>query len=186
MDDVGQYERAFSHWLEANALKRHLVKYDEAEERRSFQAIRELIDASLLERFADVGNPSPVPIFIVGMPRSGTTLLEQILATHPLVHGGGELPVMGRVLSGVTDPAGRPIPYPLYLAKPHAAGLRHLADAYLAGLPALPPGKTRITDKMPANFLCVGLIRLLLPGAKSSTRCATRSTPVYPVFLGCS
>ena len=122
--------------------------------------------AQLFQQFPDAGDPSATPIFVLGMPRSGTTLIEQILASHSSVHGGGELPFMGQVACNVRNPAGQIVPFPLYLQAPTADGLRRLGRAYLDKLPPLPEGKTRITDKMPANFLYVGLIRLILPNAK--------------------
>ena len=113
------------------------------------------------------GDPSPVPIFIVGMPRSGSTLVEQILASHPQVHAAGELTNLNRVVQAVADSAaaGR-----FLIRRTHwaldADGLRRLGQAYLASLPPLPDGKTRITDKVPSNFFHVGLIRLILPNAR--------------------
>ena len=83
LEDIGDYARAFEHLLQGNALKRREVHYDEAAYQQDFQLIADLFDSELLDRFAGVGDPSPVPIFIVGMPRSGSTLVEQILASHP-------------------------------------------------------------------------------------------------------
>ena len=125
-----------------------------------------MFDASLLDRFRGAGDPSPVPIFVLGMPRSGSTLVEQILASHPQVHAAGELTNLDRVVNTVSDAAGRPVPFPACIRALDADGLRRLGQAYLASLPTPPDGKTRITDKMPANFFHVGLIRLILPNAR--------------------
>ena len=103
LEDVGDYPRAFEHWLQGNALKRREVHYNEAACQRTFQAIADVFDASLLDRFDGAGDPSPVPIFIVGMPRSGSTLVEQILASHPQVHAAGELTNLDRVVKTVSD-----------------------------------------------------------------------------------
>jgi tetratricopeptide (TPR) repeat protein len=166
LEDAGQYDRAFEQWLAGNALKRREVNHDEAGETQTFLRVREVIDSKLLESLATAGDPSPVPIFIVGMPRSGSTLIEQILASHPLVHGAGELPQLASIAHNVVDVRRQPIPYPEYLAQPHAEGLRQLGRAYLINAPALPAGKTRMTDKMPGNYRYIGLIRLILPNAK--------------------
>ena len=91
LEDVGDYPRAFEHLLQGNALKRREVDYDEASPPRGLQLVADVFDPELLERFQGVGDPSPVPIFIVGMPRSGSTLVEQILASHPQVQAAGEL-----------------------------------------------------------------------------------------------
>ena len=138
------------------------------------------IDASLLKRLEGVGDPSLVPVFIVGMPRSGSTLVEQILASHPQVHAAGELTNLNRVVQSASNGAG--LPFPACIARCGADDLRRLGADYLARLPALPDGKTRIIDKAPGNFLYVGLIYgwfCLMPG--SSTPCATPWRPVFRV-----
>ncbi len=166
LEDVGDYPRAFEQLLRGNALARSEIVYDEAGCQRGFQLLAELFDESLFERFAAAGDPSQVPIFIVGMPRSGSTLVEQILASHPQVHAAGELKNLDRIANMVTDSAGRRIPFPQCISVLDADGLRRVGQAYLASLPALPAGKTRIADKAPTNFLRVGLIRLILPNAR--------------------
>jgi tetratricopeptide (TPR) repeat protein len=166
LEDVGDYGRAFEQWLEGNALKRREVDYDEASCQRGFRAIAELFDSSLLNRFRAPGDPSPVPIFIVGMPRSGTTLVEQILASHPQVQAAGELTNLDQVVQAALGSGGRPIGYPQWIRGLDANGFRRLGQAYLASLPPLSDGKTRITDKLPGNFLRVGLIHLILPNAR--------------------
>ncbi len=166
LEDVGDYPRAFEHLLQGNALKRREVHYNEAAHQQIFQRIVDVFDADLLERFAGVGDPSPAPIFVLGMPRSGSTLVEQILASHPQVHAAGELKNLDRVVKTVTDAGGRPVPYPQGIATLDAAGFRRLGQAYLTSLPTPPAGKTRITDKAPGNFFHVGLIHLILPNAR--------------------
>ena len=165
LEDIGQYDRAFAHWLQGNKLKRQEFG-QEGQEEQMVRLLVELFTPDLCRQFATAGDPSRVPIFIVGMPRSGTSLIEQILASHPLVEGGGELSTLGSVVGAVRDASRRPIPYPLFLAHPRAAGLKRLGEQYLAKLPPLPEGKTRMTDKMPGNFQYAGLIRLILPNAK--------------------
>jgi tetratricopeptide (TPR) repeat protein len=90
-DDLEEYERCFEHLLEGNALKRRCISYDEAATLDRFRRTTEVFTLELMRAKQDFGDPSPVPVFIVGMPRSGTTLIEQILASHPKVFGGGEL-----------------------------------------------------------------------------------------------
>ena len=124
-----------------------------------------MLDSGLFERVQGSGDPSELPIFIVGMPRSGSTLTEQILASHPLVYGGDELRTLNRVANDVSTPDGRRIGYPAYAPALATLG-RRLGQAYLAQLPKLPESKVRITDKMPENFVMVGLIHLILPNAR--------------------
>jgi tetratricopeptide (TPR) repeat protein len=166
LEDVGDYGRAFEHWLRGNALKRSEVHYDQASCRQGLRAIVDLFDSGLLDRFRAPGDPSPVPIFIVGMPRSGSTLIEQILASHPQVQAAGELKDLDRVVQAASDRGGLPVPYPELIQGLDADGFRRLGQAYLASLPTLSDGKTRITDKLPGNFLHLGLIHLILPNAR--------------------
>ncbi|HEY1786232.1 MAG TPA: tetratricopeptide repeat protein, partial [Pirellulales bacterium] len=158
LEDVGDYQRAFQHLLEANALKRREVQYNEQAHAKHFRRVAEAFDSSLFDRFSTAGDPSPLPIFVLGMPRSGSTLIEQILASHPQVHAAGELWNLDRVVRSVTDAAGRPADFPAWLPAAKADDLRRLGQAYLASLPSPGEGKTRIVDKAPSNSLYVGLI----------------------------
>ncbi len=166
LEDVGDTAQAFEQFLKGNALKRRHLDYDEAGARALFQRIAAVFDADLFERRHGAGEPSSRPIFVVGMPRSGSTLIEQILASHPEVLGAGELGALAAVGATLCDPAGRPLAYPEGVPELEAEALARLGQAYLARLPPLPAGRTRITDKMPGNFLHIGLIRLILPNAR--------------------
>ena len=100
------------------------------------------------------------------MPRSGTSLVEQILASHPAVHGGGELDDLGAIIDRLPASLASSKPYPACIADADATMLRGVGARYVAGLRALAPAAARITDKMPANTRHIGLIRCLLPGAR--------------------
>ena len=104
--DLGQYERSFRHLVDGNALKRRRVAYDEAAALGEIERIRASFGAEPIRRGTGLGDPSPVPVFIVGMPRSGTTLVEQILASHLQVHGGGERRDFEVAIAGLDHPAG--------------------------------------------------------------------------------
>ena len=166
LEDVGDYRRAFEHFRQGNALKRHATRFDEAASCRDFTQIAETFDADVLRRLFGLGDPSPTPIFVVGMPRSGSTLVEQILASHPQVHAAGELDSLSRVVHAASTAGSAPAP----AAEPSnalaAEPLRQVGQAYLASLPAVADGKTRIVDKAPGNFFHVGLIHLALPNAR--------------------
>jgi tetratricopeptide (TPR) repeat protein len=142
LEDCGDYGRAFEHLRKGNTMKRRQIHYDEPAVARNFRRITG-------ERLEGEGDPSSVPIFVLGMPRSGSTLIEQILASHPQIQGAGELPA-------VWDTG----------APPDGSALRRMARSYIAGLPSLAEGKIRIVDKLPENFLRIGLIRLILPNAR--------------------
>jgi tetratricopeptide (TPR) repeat protein len=168
--DLQQYELSFRHLVTANALKRRETAYNEPEMLRSFDRIRAVFTPELLKAKRGLGDPSTVPIFIVGMPRSGTTLVEQILASHPQVFGAGERNDFSRVAEGLQthDAALR---FPEIVPMLPGEALRDIGGRYLAGVAAAAaaaeaPGAARITDKMPGNFAYAGLITLALPNAR--------------------
>ncbi len=109
---------------------------------------------------------SKTPVFILGMPRSGTSLVEQILASHPQVHGAGELNNIMRLESGMPDLVGGGKRFPDGLNKLTQEHVDELASHYLEHLAELSPDALRVTDKMPNNFLHLGTIQLLFPDAR--------------------
>src|SRR5262249_13710377 len=112
-----------------------------------------------------LGNPSPVPVFIIGMPRSGTTLIEQILASHPKVFGAGELNKISEAVATLSQPdSGRP-PFPETVSAMGAQQLHELGTSYVGALGAPPPISKRSTNKCPHNFCFPGLIHRALPNA---------------------
>ncbi len=125
-------------------------------------------NSDLLARGRHWGDPNPRPVFIVGLPRSGTTLVEQILASHPQIHGAGELPDVHRVFHSLPRVVGWPVDDPfsaLNALGPAAA--RVAARWYLDRLENLaPPTAARVVDKMPDNIHFLGLIALLWPSAR--------------------
>jgi tetratricopeptide (TPR) repeat protein len=163
--DLKDHRRSFAHLREANALKRGMVPYREQETLAFFARIEAVFTAELLRDKAALGDPSPVPIFIIGMPRSGTTLVEQILASHPAVHGAGELKAFSDVAMTSRGRDGSESLYPNYVPALDAAALGHIAARYLGEVRKLAPHGERITDKMPSNYYFAGLIHLALPNA---------------------
>jgi tetratricopeptide (TPR) repeat protein len=164
--DLGDAAQSFRYLLSANALKRAQIHYHEEETLALFDRIeacftRELIREKTESRSA---RSSPMPIFIIGMIRSGTTLVEQILASHPEIHGAGELRLLDALVSGVRDEAGHA--YPDSIAGLDPLALAGIGTRYLAALGKLAPDAVCVTDKMPANFLFAGLIHLILPHAR--------------------
>ncbi|MEJ0067726.1 MAG: sulfotransferase [Pseudomonadota bacterium] len=164
--DIGWHERSFRQLLEGNALKRRSFVYDEAAELRRFERIPAVFTPAFINRHRDLGAPSPVPVFIVGMPRSGTTLVEQILASHPAVFGAGELEDFRSLTTQFIGPTDMPTPFPESAASLTGAQLRQLGAAYLDRIQARAPTAARITDKLPINFAYAGLIHLALPQAR--------------------
>ena len=163
--DIGDCRQSFAHLLEGNALKRReFVKHDETKLLMMFERIQATFTAELLAAKKGVGDPSARPVFIIGMPRSGTSLVEQILASHPKVFGAGERLELGNLANGLVGSDGAE--FPEVFAGVSAEQLRSLGTSYVRAIQALAPEVERITDKMPNNFFRAGLIPLALPNAR--------------------
>jgi len=163
-DDTKQYDLAFRHYLEGCRLKRKRIQYSADNNDLLIDNIREIFNREMIARLSGAGHASRLPIFVLGMPRSGTTLTEQIIASHPLVHGAGELPDLLQLASRPHGTSAEG--YPLSLRGITQTELRMMGEHYAAGLRARHASARHITDKMPANFNYVGLIHLMLPNAK--------------------
>lgn len=168
LDDIGQYDRAFAAYEEGNRLHHAILLMDEVRADSLVKSIIELFTPEYLAKkleFQPIANSPTTPIFIVGMPRSGTTLLEQILSTHPSVYGAGELTVLNEVVMKMTKASEDKL-FTHALPKLSKANLQKLAKDYLHKVSKLSPESTYITDKMPSNFFYIGLIYLAFPNAK--------------------
>lgn len=163
-DDIDDYQSAFPHFLEGCKLKRATFNYRSDNFTQQTSAIMRVFDQATIDRLHGAGNSSALPIFILGMPRSGTTLIEQIIASHPDVYGAGELPDLMRIAQ--QNSAGVTAAFPDNLHFIDQTTLNEWGAEYLAGLKQHALGALHITDKMPGNFLALGLIHLMLPNAK--------------------
>ncbi|WP_315924346.1 tetratricopeptide repeat-containing sulfotransferase family protein [Mesorhizobium sp. SP-1A] len=164
-DDLKDYGRAFDYFAEANAIRRKGIAYDGEKTRREFEAMK----ATFSKAFFAAHKPSAIdddtPIFVVGMPRSGTTLVEQIISSHPKVFGAGELTILKTAVGKG---------FPLDMKGGFPAGIADMPDKvfadaghdYLDMLHARYPGYRHVTDKMPGNFMLIGFLHLMLPKAK--------------------
>jgi len=164
--ELGHPERSFPHLLEGNALKRRQIVYDEAAALRSFDRIRAAYAADVMRDKEGLGNPATVPVFVLRMPRSGSTLVEQIPASHPKVFGAGELTDFQDAAAGFGDAGSAPMSAPETVASLTGDRLWQLGASYVGRVRALAPAADRIVDKMPANFRLAGLIHLALPNAR--------------------
>ena len=163
--DLGRFETSFRHYELANDLRGRLVPYDAGATSGLVREIEAVLTSDLFTRPAEPSRGVSAPIFIIGMPRSGSTLVEQILASHPLVEGLGELPELKELATriGGASPAG----WARVVATLGAEELRGLGESYLASTHRYRrTDRPFFTDKMPANWQYVGLIRLILPEAK--------------------
>ena len=169
LEDQGRYEEAFARYTAGNALRRKNVAYDPDETTDHVRRSKALFTAEFFDSRKGFGDLSHAPIFIIGLPRAGSTLIEQILATHSAIEGTMELPdiiSIARRLSGRKTRSQRS-DYPEVLASLDAAALRRLGAEYLERTRVQRKlGRPHFIDKMPNNFAHVGLIHLILPNAR--------------------
>jgi len=161
----GDHAKAFRFYQDGNCLLDVNGEAGWIDRRLNLAKRARVFTADVFQRFAGLGTPSEKPIFIVGMPRSGTTLLEQILASHPDVVGGGELPDIEDFAHGLAEKHGTE-DYLNCIANLDESTIGAATEQYLSRLDAISPSALRVTNKMPANFLHLGLIAVLFPGAR--------------------
>jgi hypothetical protein len=166
-EDRGDYERAWHFYETGNERQRATVFHDPVAMEVRHEQIAAVFTPALFEKFAGLGHDSPAPIFIVGLPRSGSTLVEQILASHSQVEGTAELPTLVRLAFSIgryrTDKKG----YPESVADLRGRDFKAYGRQYLEESASFrSTGKPFFTDKTPNNFSHVGLIHLILPNAK--------------------
>jgi len=162
--DSGDADAAFAHLKLANDLVD--MACDPDADAAEVDGIIGTFTPEFLAAEQGFGDDSEVPIFIVGMPRSGTTLVEQIIASHPRAHGGGELKKIHRIQRDLPKRLGTRLPYPRCARLLDRATAAQLGREYVAYLRSFDDEALRITDKMPSNFLHLGLISVLLPRAR--------------------
>lgn len=158
-EDLKDYDKAFGFFAEANRIRRNMTPYSISEDAPLFGRLKSAFNAEFMARHQGLGCDDATPIFILGMPRSGTSLVEQILASHPQVYGGGELPDLEIVCKSTMNDL------PGAVERLQPADWRRLAERYLARVRDRNESKRHVTDKMPFNFLRIGMIAVMLPNA---------------------
>ncbi len=163
--DTGRHDQAFGWFSRGCALKRSRIAYNEPSTLGIFERAAKIFDDELIRAMAGSGNPSDVPVFILGMPRSGTTLIEQMLASHPKVFAVGEIEAF---LAAMVDAAAHEqVPdTPEGFAALSAEALHRLGGSYLNRVRPRAPHAMRIIDKSLQSFRFAGLIHLALPNAR--------------------
>ena len=164
-EDLQQFEKAFGFFAEGNSIKRGSYSYSIDDHGHFFKKLEEAFDSSLFAKHQGTGCDDETPIFILGMPRSGTTLVEQILASHPQVHGAGELGTLSQIVSSYFD-KGKGVEIPESIGQVDGADFERPGVEYIQAIRKHSPDTRFITDKMPENFKFIGLIKLMLPNAK--------------------
>ncbi len=169
LEDAGEYQQSFEHYAEGNRLRRSVILYDGDAVADRVGQTKALFTREFIESRTGSGSPAPDPIFIVGMPRAGSTLLEQILSSHSSVEGTMELPDIGAIVrdlggrTGVDDTSA----YPGVLATLDGDQLRALGERYLDSTRVQrKTGAPYFIDKNPNNWMHAGLIHLILPNSK--------------------
>ncbi len=166
-EDDNDFDGAWQHYVLGNSLKREAIQYDPVKIEMSHDEIVDFFTTEFLELNNSQASDGPAPIFIVGMPRSGSTLLEQILASHSQVEGAAELPYLATLAETLGSHRSGGKRYPGVLADMTAEQLTALGKSYVYHSKRnRPENLPRFTDKMPANFPHIGLIHLALPNAK--------------------
>ena len=168
LEDRGEFAESFACYERGNALKKAECRYRPGITERNTRLQKAVCTPELFATRANFGCDSSAPIFIVGLPRSGSTLIEQILASHSQVEGTMELAEIPRLVGELEgrEVAGAEPRYPAVLAELKAEEACRLGERYLAGARAYRAGKPRFIDKMPNNFRHIGLMHLILPNAK--------------------
>jgi len=170
-ETAGAYDDAFVCYRRGNdllkeSLRRRGAVYDPAAQRRQVDRLIAAFTPAWFERVRPFGSDSELPVFVVGMMRSGTSLAEQILASHPRVHGAGELRDVGRTVSSLPQRLGATEDYPECIQRLDQGTAPALAEGHLQRLRQLGGEAARVVDKMPFNFLHLGLIAALFPRAR--------------------
>ncbi len=165
-EDRGEYDRAFGHIDRGNAMRRVNENYDPVQTEVIHDRIIDTFSAEFIAEKGGHGDPDPSPIFIVGLPRSGSTLIEQILASHSQVEGTHELADLPRVIRSINQENPNGTLYPEAFRQFEPEKFQELGKQYLDATQRHRSGVPRFTDKMPNNFPSVGMLQLLLPNAK--------------------
>ncbi len=165
LDDCGDHKEAFAHYRKANRLRRPQVNFNIEVIADGFERLKRVFSRELFEQFSGSGNTSRGPVLIVGMPRSGTTLLEQVLSAHPQIRPAGELRKLSELVLRLEQDTADEVGYPECVSRLDTTQVEGMASAYLAELTMRAGDADRMTDKMPMNFIYLGLMALLFPGA---------------------
>lgn len=163
-DALGDYDTAFEYYRVANTYK--AKPYQPRSHSKYIDRIIEVFSPEFIRAHRGNGPDSTLPVFVVGMPRSGTTLTEQILSGHPAIAGAGETPVLWTLAQDLATKLSWPGPYPGCMKAWSADAAARIGGEFIADLRARFPDARRVVDKLPGNFMHLGLIACMLPGAK--------------------
>lgn len=165
-DRAGDYDTAFRHYAAGNAIRRRESAFDPDKQRTQTDRAIRVFDKAFFKDRESFGTPSDLPVMIIGMPRSGTTLVEQIAASHPRAHGAGELYVLSELIRTIRADQGDGADYPELAADLSREDAAKYGEAHIGNLRRYDTRAARIVDKMPGNFVHLGLAALVAPGTQ--------------------
>jgi tetratricopeptide (TPR) repeat protein len=163
-EDLKSYKKAFEYFAAANQLKRQTFTYSIESDEHIYENIIATFDLSYFSTRKNLGSSDPTPIFVIGMPRSGTSLVEQILSAHSEVHGAGELPDLSNICFSNGSLVNEN--FSNIAGNLNFEEFRVMANKYLERMRMHSANALYITDKMPENFFYVGMIKVMFPNAK--------------------
>ncbi|MFO1242141.1 MAG: sulfotransferase [Rickettsiales bacterium] len=163
-DDLKDYEKAFSYYKAGNALKRSMLQLDIYRLVNDLKETEKVMDEAWLARFKEGASREDTPVFVVGLPRSGTSLIEQILASHPQIHGAGELNLIPQEIVSLEKKNNKPFPH--FLSNFTPEDMQRLANWYMSAQRGYSSSARHIVDKLPGNFMYLGIIKAMFPNAK--------------------
>jgi len=167
-EDVGEYERSFAALQQGANTKRQHIRYDHADDLRIFTSLKSAYSRETLQKLCGTGHNSKEPIFVLGMPRTGSTLVERIISSHSEVQSAGELSTFSvEMMAMVKQHAGGRPDDRLHLAEQTLSlPMKKLGENYLRAVAPIRDGSPRFVDKLPLNCLNIGIISVALPDAK--------------------
>ena len=160
-EDIKNFDKSYIYYKEANTLNRKKINFSLRTERKKFKEIKNTFDSNLFKKYQDFGNVNSSPIFILGMPRSGTTLIEQILSNHPKVYGADEVEFIPKLL---VENFGNNLNKVINFDKNN---LKNIGETYIKKMSSISNNSERTTDKLPINFNWIGFIKIILPKMRS-------------------
>jgi len=166
LDDVGKHEKALEHYILGGTIKAKQLNYVEEETFAFFERIKNAFSAEAFSNRPYDGNSTDKLIFIVGMPRSGSTLVEQIISSHRDVHGAGEVKYLTGAVNAIRDRFPNLSPYPGLISEMNASQFDIISNAYLEKISYGAGNAKKFTDKLLTNYFFIGLIHILFPNAK--------------------
>jgi len=163
-EDIKDYKQSFKYYNEGNNLRRKVINFSTNEIKKEFENIKNVFSKELFEKYKKIGYKDKSAIFIVGMPRSGTTLIEQILSSHKKVYGGDELNLLPNIIKNNLNIKDENFIKNIDINS--EVGLKKIGPEYIKKLKDISNNFERTTDKLPINFKLIGFIKLALPNSK--------------------